>query len=171
MKGLTSAMSLLYPIAKARRCLAIHGRLAHAPHQHARSRHDGIEHGPCEFAGEGVLLAWMIRAKESIRSNSGFRLVAEARLAWRRPAQVPQSPQHSVPGKAPQANDHLHVLQATQLFRQVSEAMIAFLRRGPIGRRRATDACGHVAILEAKPIAAMDGERLVREADSMKGAI
>jgi hypothetical protein len=71
----------------------------------------------------------------------------------------------------PKRNDHADFLQLAKLLYQIGPAAIKLGRRGFIIRRRTTNRCGNVAIVERKPVIFMNRLGLIGESIAVEGFI
>src|SRR5262249_9372553 len=121
--------------------------------------------------GEGVLLAWMIAAQQTIGTDGRFGGVAEHRTRLGDVAEVGEHTQGAVPGEPAEADDHEHAAQKRQLGFEIVEAGIAFFGKRLVGRRSAADAGGDVAVREAQAVAFVDRRRLIGEAGAVERGV
>src|SRR5919109_1018434 len=89
------------------------------PRQLARAHEDLVEHLLGQLAGEGVLLAGVVRAQQGVRPDLGLSPVSEAGPRPREPmAQRARRPQSPVPGERAQGDQHAGAPQQPQLLDQ-----------------------------------------------------
>src|SRR2546423_15529745 len=91
--------------------------------------------------------------------------MAEAR-PWLQALQVRQT----IEGEGAEAHDHPHVLEKTQLAREVGQAGVALLGRRSILRRSAADAGGDVGAVQVQTIVSAHAGGLIGEASAVQGA-
>jgi hypothetical protein len=71
----------------------------------------------------------------------------------------------------PKRENHADILQPAKLLYQIGTAAIKLRRRGFIVRRRTTNRCGNVAIVERKTVIFMNRPGLIGESIAVEGFI
>jgi hypothetical protein len=95
--------------------------------------------------------------------------VTEARL-WPRHfgADPAERAKRAVPGEAAERHQHARAVEQLEFALEVGEAVVALLRRRPVGRRRTAIHRGHEGVAKPQAVAPVHGVGLVGEPGAMQ---